>query len=240
MDAMAMGGLQQERALVLCSGGLDSTTLLALMVERYGKENVSALRIAYGQKHERELRAAEEVAAHYGTPLRTLDLTPVFAESDCSLLAHSETAIPHETYGEQTAKSGGAPVSTYVPFRNGLFLSAAASMALSLGCTVLCYGAHSDDAAGSAYPDCSREFVEAMARAVSLGCGDELRLEAPFVGSTKADIVALGRELAVPYELTWSCYEGGTIPCGRCATCLDRARAFERCGMQDPALERKC
>lgn len=238
MDAVEASG-RQQRALVLCSGGLDSTTLLALMVDRYGKENVSALRIAYGQKHERELRAAEEVAAHYDVPLRTLDLAPVFAESDCPLLAHSSSAIPHQTYGEQTAESEGAPVSTYVPFRNGLFLSAAASVALSLDCTMLCYGAHSDDAAGSAYPDCSDEFVEAMARAVQLGSGDVLRLEAPFVHSTKADIVALGRELAVPFELTWSCYEGGAFPCGRCATCLDRARAFEANNMRDPALERK-
>lgn len=229
-----------QRALVLCSGGLDSTTLLALMVQRYGRENVEALRIAYGQKHERELRAAEAVASHYGVPLRTLDLTAVFAESDCPLLAHSGAAIPHESYAEQTKKSrGGAPVSTYVPFRNGLFLSAAASMALSLECTLLCYGAHSDDAAGSAYPDCSQEFVDAMARAIDLGSGGMLRLEAPFVGDTKADIVALGQRIGVPYELTWSCYEGGRVPCGACATCLDRARAFEANGIDDPALERK-
>lgn len=227
----------RQKALVLCSGGLDSTTLLALMVERYGCGNVEALRIDYGQKHARELRASEAVAAHYGVPLRTLDLTDAFAESDCSLLAHSDEAIPHESYSEQTTRAHGAPVSTYVPFRNGLFLSAASSMALSLDCDLLCYGAHSDDAAGSAYPDCSQDFVDAMAHAIDLGTGGMLRMEAPFVRLTKADIVEVGLCLGVPYELTWSCYEGGDVPCGVCATCIDRARAFAANGIEDPALE---
>lgn len=227
----------QHKVLVLCSGGLDSTTLLALMIERYGRENIEALRIDYGQKHARELQASEAVAAHYGVELHTLDLTDVFAESDCSLLAHSETDIPHESYGAQTAESDGAPVSTYVPFRNGLFLSAASSLALSLNCDILCYGAHSDDAAGSAYPDCSQAFVDAMAHAIDLGTGGTLRMEAPFVRLAKADIVAEGLRLHVPYGLTWSCYEGGDAPCGECATCLDRARAFAANCATDPALK---
>lgn len=232
-----MTGPHREKALVLCSGGLDSTTLLALMVERYGRENVEALRIAYGQKHARELQAAEAVAAHYGVVLHTLDLAAIFAGSDCSLLAQSDEAVPHESYGAQTARSDGAPVSTYVPFRNGLFLSAAASVALSSGCDVLCYGAHSDDAAGSAYPDCSQEFVDAMSRAIALGTGGTLRMEAPFVDKTKAAIVEEGVRLHAPYELTWSCYEGGESPCGSCATCLDRAAAFAANHMADPALK---
>ena len=224
-----------DKALVLCSGGLDSTTLLARMVARYGREAVVALRISYGQRHSRELAAAEIVTTHYGVPLHTLALASVFAQSDCSLLAHGQAAIPHGTYADQGAEEGGAPVSTYVPFRNGLFLSAAASVALSLDCTVLCYGAHSDDAAGSAYPDCSPAFVEAMGRAIELGSGGELRLEAPFIAFTKADIVAEGLRSGVPFELTWSCYEGAAEPCGECATCLDRQRAFAANGVEDPA-----
>ena len=137
---------------------------------------------------------------------------------------------------EQQAAGDGGPVSTYVPFRNGLFLSSAASMALSLGCSVVYYGAHHDDWAGNAYPDCSLEFVEAMNRAIVEGTGGELRLEAPFVTWSKADIVREGLALGVPYELTWSCYEGGEAPCGRCATCLDRAAAFAANGVEDPAL----
>ena len=130
----------------------------------------------------------------------------------------------------------GKPVSTYVPFRNGLFISTAASVALSKGCSVIYYGAHSDDAAGSAYPDCSDEFNNAMADAVYIGSGKQLEIKAPFVNLTKADIVKEGLRLKVPYELTWSCYEGGDKPCGKCGTCIDRAKAFEKNGVKDPAL----
>ena len=141
------------------------------------------------------------------------------------------------SYAEQLDESNGAPVSTYVPFRNGLFLSSAASMALSLGASVLYYGAHHDDWAGNAYPDCSLEFVYAMNLAIMEGTGGELRMEAPFVEWSKADIVKRGLELGVPYELTWSCYEGGNYPCGACGTCIDRNRAFELNGVRDPLLD---
>ena len=110
-------------------------------------------------------------------------------------------------------------------------------MALSLECDVVYYGAHHDDWADAAYPDCTPEFVEAMANAVSLGTGGVLRMEAPFVNWTKADIVKLGLEMDVPYGLTWSCYEGWAQPCGTCATCIDRRRAFELNGTVDPLLQ---
>ena len=129
-------------------------------------------------------------------------------------------------------------MSTYVPFRNGLFLSSAASIALSLDCSVVCYGAHADDWAGCAYPDCSQEFVDAMASAIEQGTGGQLRLVAPFVQWPKARIVEEGLKRAVPYELTWSCYEGGKEPCGTCGTCLDRKRAFELNGVIDPLLKK--
>ena len=228
--------MTKTKALVLCSGGVDSTTLLARAVSKYGAENVYALSISYGQKHVREIEAARTVAAYYGVQQRFLDLGAIFADSDCSLLDHSDAAVPQSSYAEQQAAGDGGPVSTYVPFRNGLFLSSAASMALSLGCSVVYYGAHHDDWAGNAYPDCSLEFVEAMNRAIVEGTGGELRLEAPFVTWSKADIVREGLALGVPYELTWSCYEGGEAPCGRCATCLDRAAAFAANGVEDPAL----
>lgn len=233
----ASGGLPGEKALVLFSGGLDSTTLLAMAVERFGADRVFALSIFYGQRHGKEVEAARAVASRFGVQQRFLDLEAVFADSDCALLAHSSEGVPQATYAEQLHESGGAPVSTYVPFRNGLFLSSAASVALSLGCTVLLYGAHHDDWAGNAYPDCSVEFVEAMDRAIREGTGGELRLEAPFVTWSKADIVREGLKLDVPYELTWSCYEGGERPCGACGTCLDRARAFALNGVTDPLLD---
>lgn len=224
------------KALVLFSGGLDSSTCLALAIEKYGKENVIALSISYGQKHSKEINAARAVAEYYGTELVSLDLAPIFEGSDCALLEGSDQAIPKGDYANQLLSSDGKPVSTYVPFRNGLFLSCAASVALSRGCGVIYYGVHSDDAAGSAYPDCSSDFNSHISKAISIGSGEQLRVEAPFVELTKADVVAQGLRLGVPYELTWSCYEGNDKPCGSCGTCIDRAKAFAANGVKDPAL----
>ncbi len=224
------------KALVLFSGGLDSTTCLALAIEKYGADDVLALSVSYGQKHTKEIEAARAVAKHYGVKLQTLDLAEIFADSDCSLLKGSSQDVPKESYAEQLEETNGKPVSTYVPFRNGLFLSSAASIALSHGCEVIYYGAHADDAAGNAYPDCSQEFNDAINTAIYLGSGKQLRVEAPFVGKTKADVVAEGLRLHAPYELTWSCYEGGEKPCGLCGTCRDRAAAFAANGVKDPAL----
>lgn len=225
------------KALVLFSGGVDSSTCLGMAVDKHGAENVIALSVYYGQKHDKEMRSAEKIADHYGVELKTLDLARIFADSDCTLLAGAEGEIPKESYAEQLEKTDGKPVSTYVPFRNGLFLSSAASVALSNDCGVIYYGAHSDDAAGNAYPDCSDDFNEAMNRAIYLGSGGQLSIEAPFVKLTKADVVKKGLELEVPYELTWSCYEGDAKPCGVCGTCRDRIAAFEANGVTDPLMK---
>lgn len=225
------------KALVLSSGGVDSTTCLGLAIEKYGKENVIALAITYGQKHTKEVEAAQAVAAYYGVELLTLDLATIFQyDTKCSLLVGSDNEIPEESYADQLKKTDGKPVSTYVPFRNGLFLSSAASIALSRDCSVIYYGAHSDDAAGNAYPDCSDAFNQSMRQAIEIGSGNQLTIEAPFVNFTKADVVREGLRLGVPYELTWSCYEGGDTPCGKCGTCRDRAAAFAANGVADPAL----
>jgi len=227
------------KALVLSSGGVDSTTALALAIERFGKENVMALSVSYGQKHDKEINAAKAVAEYYGVEQMFLDLSKIFQYSNCSLLQQSTDEIPEESYAKQIEETGGEkPVSTYVPFRNGLFLSSAASIALSKECSVIYYGAHADDSAGFAYPDCSPVFHDAMNQAIYEGSGHQLKIEAPFVHMTKADVVKMGLELGVPYELTWSCYEGGDVPCGKCGTCIDRAAAFAANGVSDPALSR--
>lgn len=214
------------KALVLFSGGVDSTTCLALAADKYKAENVVALSISYGQKHKKEIEASKKIAEYYGVEHIYLDLAKIFEYSNCSLLEQSDTEIPKETYSKQLEKTNGEPVSTYVPFRNGLFLSSAASIALSKGCEVIYYGAHSDDAAGSAYPDCSESFNRAIGDAIYIGSGNALRIEAPFVNKTKEDVVRTGIGLKVPYELTWSCYEGKDEPCKKCGTCLDRIKAF--------------
>ena len=221
------------KALVLLSGGVDSSTCLAVAKEKYG-DNVVALSMFYGQKHSKELECAKAIADYYHVELLTMNLANIFAHSNCSLLSDSREEIPQESYEQQLKESNGETVSTYVPFRNGLFLSTAASIALEYDCDVIYYGPHADDAAGNAYPDCSVEFNEAMEQAIYIGSGKKLRLLAPFVDKTKKDIVAEGIRLGVPYELTWSCYCGAEKPCHKCGTCIDREQAFAANGVVDP------
>ena len=224
------------KALVLLSGGLDSSTCLALAVQEYGKENVLALSLYYGQKHEREIQAAQSIVSHYGVEWRRIDVAELFEGADCTLLK-GNADVPAQSYSEQIAEAGGKPVSTYVPFRNGLFISIATSVALSNKCGVIYYGAHKDDAAGNAYPDCSEAFHDAMAKAVEQGSGECVVLRDPFIDKTKSDIVRIGLSIGVPYEKTWSCYNGGEKPCRKCGTCRDREKAFALNGQRDPLLK---
>lgn len=222
------------KALVLVSGGVDSTTCLGMAVKEYGHENVVGLSIFYGQRHDKEIKAADAVCDFYKVEHITLDLSTMFQFSDCTLLQHSDGEIPEESYAEQLSKTDGKPVSTYVPFRNGLFLSSASAIALSKGCSKIFYGAHSDDAAGNAYPDCSESFNKAMNTAIYEGSGKQLEIVAPFISLNKSQVVKKGLEIGVPYELTWSCYEGHEKACGKCGTCIDRKVAFELNGVKDP------
>lgn len=221
------------KKIVLLSGGVDSTTCLAVALQDCEPEDVLAVNMYYGQKHQREIASARRIAVYYGVEIMELDLSAIFEKSDCSLLIGSNNAIPHESYAEQQRETGGGPVSTYVPFRNGLMLSAAASIAVSVGANQIYYGAHADDAAGNAYPDCSVRFTEAMNRAIYEGTGGKVNVIAPFVTFNKAAVVKKGLELGVPYKMTWSCYEGGDKPCGKCGTCIDRANAFKANGVED-------
>ena len=227
------------KALVLSSGGVDSTTCLAMSIDSLGHENVSALSIWYGQKHKKELDCAKAIADYYKVPHYQLDLTQVMSYSNSSLLSSSSESIDHRSYEEQIAESGS--VSTYVPFRNGLILSMAASMALSLypDDEVSIYiGAHADDAAGNAYPDCRPDFNHHMNEAIYIGSYNKVRLVAPLNTMNKTEVVQEGLRLQVPYHLTWSCYEGGHEPCHTCGTCRDREQAFLDNGVEDPLLHR--
>lgn len=223
------------KAVVLLSGGIDSTTCLAMAVTEYGAKHVAALCTDYGQKHDKEIQAAEDVANYYGVPLTVLNLKSVFACCSNPLLKGGAD-IKHESYASQLEKLGGeGTVDTYVPFRNGLLLSCAASVALSMGASSIYYGAHADDAAGRAYPDCTESFVNYMSNAISSGTANGIMLVAPLIRMNKSAIVTIGLALGAPYHLTWSCYEGKDNPCGRCGTCIDRAVAFKDNGIVDPA-----
>lgn len=234
MDKISeMGRETSMKSLILLSGGLDSSTCLAYAVDKFGAENTMALSLYYAQKHKRELKSAEKIATYYGVKHIQFDVAQIFEGTKCSLIEGNDV-VPDKSYAEQLQETDGQPVSTYVPFRNGLFLSIAASIAISNECEYIYYAAHRDDAAGNAYPDCSEQFNNAMTEAIKLGSGDKITVCDPFIDKTKADIVKLGTELKVPYELTWSCYNGEDKPCGKCGTCIDRIKAFKINGTADP------
>lgn len=227
-----------KKALVLSSGGVDSTTCVGLAVKELGKDNVITASLYYGQKHDKELECARKVAEYYGVKHIEEDISNVmkYANEVCTLIKGGKDIV-HKSYAEQIEEKGEGRVNTYVPFRNGLFLSIATAYAYSLfpNETVdIYYGAHADDAAGNAYADCSPEFAEAMDKAINIGTYGNINVKRPLINMNKAEVVKTGLDIGVPYELTWSCYEGGEVQCGTCATCIDRKRAFEQNGVTDP------
>ena len=231
-----------KKALVLNSGGVDSTTCVSVAVKELGKENVTTVSVYYGQKHSKELECAEKVAEYYGVNHKVIDLskTGIMDGSDCPLLKNSKQDIPEHSYAEQIAENGEGMVATYVPFRNGLLLASVSALAMATypdDEVDIYLGAHADDAAGNAYADCSQEFTDTIGKAISIGTYNKVHLKAPLVNLNKAGVVKLGLELGTPYELTWSCYKGGDTPCGKCGTCIDRAEAFRLNGVEDPALK---
>lgn len=222
-----------ERALVLSSGGIDSTTCVGLAIERFGKENVSTVSVSYGQKHSKELDCAQNIADYYGLEHYELDLSQLMKYSNCSLLSHSTEDIEIGTYEEQVESSSNGKVATYVPFRNGLMLSSVAALAMSIypdDITHIYLGAHADDAVANAYADTSKAFTDAMFLAIDEGTYHQVKVEAPLIEMNKSQVVAEGIRLNVPYSKTWSCYNGGDVPCGKCGTCIDCINAFESNG----------
>ena len=226
------------KALVLNSGGVDSTTCVALAIQKYGSENVITASLYYGQKHDKELECARKIAEYYKVKHIEEDISNVmkYAKDVCTLVKGGND-IEHKSYVEQIQENGEGRVATYVPFRNGLFLSIATAYADSLfpGEEVeIYYGAHADDAAGQAYADCSPEFAKAMDEAINIGTYGKIHINRPLINMNKAEVVKTGLSLNVPYELTWSCYEGGEKACGTCGTCIDRINAFKLNGVEDP------
>ena len=225
-----------NKVLVLASGGLDSTCLLHKAVKEYGADNVFALNVYYGQKHAKEHDCFLWQMNRLGIKnYESLDLSSIFTGYKGCTLLEGGGDIPHESYAEQLAKKPGT-VSTYVPFRNGLFLSVAASIAIQNECNMIWYGAHADDAAGNAYPDCTEVFIASMAAAVWEGTGHEVQLFGPWARLNKSGVVAEGIAAGMTqedFEHTWSCYEGGNEPCGKCGTCIDRKAALEANGLKN-------
>ena len=218
------------KGLVLHSGGLDSSTILASAAGEC--DSVIGLSIAYGQKHQqRELRAAREICEYFSAEHLEVEIPNIF-EGFGSTLIDSDTDNPHLSYEELRASEGPSP--TYVPFRNANLLSIATATALIKECEVVYFGAHADDAHNYAYPDCTPEFIGAMANAINVGTYYAVRLKSPVMWMSKGDIVKWGDSLNVPFEMTYSCYEGTEDHCGECPTCVSRIVAFEEAMVNDP------
>ncbi len=221
-----------RHAVVLLSGGLDSSTTLAIAIERGLTPHAISFR--YGQRHSRELEAARAIARHYGVTDHRI------AEIDLRLfggsaLTSDDIAVPH---GRSLGEMGhGVPV-TYVPGRNLIFLSFATAFAEVIGADDVFLGINVYDYSG--YPDCRPEFLEAFQTTANLATkagtedGRNLRYHAPLIQMTKAEIVREGTRRGVPWELTWSCYEGSEKACGQCDSCLLRLKGFAEAGLSDP------
>lgn len=213
------------KALVLHSGGIDSSVCLAMAMVEYGVRNVLSLGINYGQRHSTELKYAQKLCDHYGITRRVLQLPTIKG----SILTDPDADIPKVGYDEIEGLS-----PAYVPYRNGLMLAHCAAIAQAEEYNLIYYGAHAEDALNWAYPDCTPEFNGAQANAIFIGTNQKVQLITPFQWSKKTEILLKGTSLNIPYELTWSCYVGGVIHCGQCPTCRARHRGFEDADLDDP------
>ena len=215
------------RAVAMISGGVDSTTLVYHLRDQ-GYELV-LVSFDYAQRHRRELAAAGRVARALEIPHRVVDISGVGRLLSGSALTDASVPVPEGHYTDASMRS------TVVANRNAILLSIATGIAVSHGCELVAYAAHAGD--HPIYPDCRPEFVRAMESALRLGnqgfASSEFRVYAPFLEKTKAEIVAIGARLGVPFEMTWSCYVGGERHCGRCGTCTERREAFQLAGVPD-------
>jgi len=223
----------RRRAVVLLSGGMDSATVLA-MAEKRGYD-ISALSFDYGQRHRREIICARKIAFHFDVREHLVLRIPL-GELGGSALTDPKIQIPA---GKGPWRRGACIPATYVPGRNLILLSFAAAYAEVIGAEAVFIGANALDYSG--YPDCRPDFLRQFESTAAKGTrrgisGKPLRIIAPLLRLSKADIVKLGASLGVPFQLTWSCYRGGIRPCGRCDSCLIRAKGFREAGMKDPLI----
>lgn len=213
-----------KRYVIALSGGLDSAVLLADVLKSRAPEDVLCVSFRYGSKHEeREAQAAFSLCEHYKVDQ---EVVHVKLPADKSSLLNKELPIPEGHYQDRTMKS------TVVPCRNLIFASYLAAYAENHNAAAIALGVHSGDHA--IYPDCRLEFVTALEKAVKLATEGRVAVYTPFVDWDKKQIVAHGDFLKVPFHLTWTCYNGGNVPCRRCGSCVERAEAFTKNKLTDP------
>jgi 7-cyano-7-deazaguanine synthase len=214
----------KKKAVLSLSGGLDSSTLLAYLLQQ-GMEVVPVC-FHYGSKHETyEQHAAGQVANHYGLRLFQFDIEDVFAPFKSNLLK-SGGEIPEGHYESESMRQ------TVVPGRNMIFASILAGFAQSIEASVVALGVHAVDHA--IYPDCRPRFIERMQEAIEAATDDAVTIDTPFLFMTKTDIVHRGLRLKVPYQLTRTCYKDQSLACGRCGSCVERQESFAQNHAIDP------
>lgn len=229
--------MPDKKAVVLLSGGLDSATILAI-AKSEGYE-LNALSFSYGQRHSWELEAAREVAKAFEVKnhrIANIDLR-VFGGSALT----DDIDVPKGRGGDEMEK--GIPI-TYVPARNTIFLAFALAWAEVLGSSDIFIGVNALDYSG--YPDCRPEFIEAFERMANLATRagveghQDLKIHAPLISLSKAQIIRRGMELGVDYAMTSSCYDPGPdgTPCGQCDSCYLRLKGFRENGLEDPLAYR--
>lgn len=214
-----------SKAVVVLSGGQDSTTCLYWALQRFGVGQVEALTFDYGQRHRIELDCAGRVAKHAGVSHTTLPID-TFAALGGNALTDSTIAV------EET--SGNRLPNTFVPGRNLIFLTFAAAFALQRGIADLVSGVAQTDYSG--YPDCRRDTIDALQRALDLGMEHTFTIHTPLMHLSKKETVELARDLGAldAMGLTHTCYNGQRPPCGKCPACLLRAKGFLEAGIVDP------
>lgn len=208
-------------AIALMSGGLDSTVLVWTL-----KPGVKVLLVDYGQRHRKELECARNICDELDIEYKTANLQGLnhFIHSGSQA---GDEAPPKGHYTELSMKT------TIVPNRNSIMLSIAVGWAVKLGIHDVYFAAHAGD--HTIYPDCRAEFIDAFSHAMELAnAWSPAVVHAPFVHMMKADIIRMGAKLGVPFEMTWSCYVGGNLHCGKCGTCVERKEAFQLAGVEDP------
>jgi 7-cyano-7-deazaguanine synthase len=223
-----------KKSVVLFSGGIDSTTALYWALDSYHK--VFALTFDYGQRHRIEITMAQKIAQKLKVPHKILnvDLQQIGGSS------LTDTKLPLPEY-ENIEEIEDTPPPTYVPFRNGIFLSLATAWAEVEGINEIICGFNIIDSPN--YPDTRKTFVEAMEMAINLGTKASLRQEnfriiSPFVNLKKSEIIKKGLSLGADYSYCLSCYKGQETPCQRCSSCLLRQKAWAEAGLPDPLLLR--
>jgi len=212
------------KTVVVFSGGLDSTVLLYDLLQ--AGDDLLALSIDYGQRHRVELDHAEQIAKTLNVEWQVADLSGITHLIAGSSQTDDGIAVPHGHYAEESMKQ------TVVPNRNMIMLAVAAGWAINRQADRIAYGAHGGDHA--IYPDCRPPFAAAMQNALQLADWHRVDLYAPYINWKKEEIVQRGVELNVDFSLTWSCYEGGAVHCGKCGTCIERKEAFALIGAADP------